>query len=122
MKKISLLIILTVISISCSKNSDDEGEGLSFLKSQNSCDESNLDWLDEKIEELTPNSYDSYFLKGNYKGKVVFVLSNCCELCNSAYTVYDCSGEFLGVISDIDISIEDIAQQELIWPEISDCF
>ena len=120
MKKISLLIILAIFSISCSKNSDDNEAGLSFLKSQGSCDESNLDWLNKKIEELTPNLFDSYFLKGNYKGDVVFVLSNCCELCNSAYTVYDCSGEFLGVI--IDILIEDITQQELVWPKISDCF
>ncbi len=122
MKKISLLIILAIFSISCSKNSGDNEDGLPFLKSQGFCNESNMDWLNDKIEELTPNLFDSYFLKGNYKGNVVFVLSNCCELCNSAYTVYDCSGEFLDYISPIGISNEDITQQQVIWPETSDCF
>lgn len=123
MKKFSLLIILVIFSISCSKNSDDNGENLP-LKSQSFCDESNLDWLNEKIEERTPNLIDSYVLKGNYKGKGVFVFSNCCAVCYTFTSVYDCSGELLGYIgtSNINIPIENITQQEVIWPEEPPCF
>lgn len=128
MKKFSLLIILTTISISCSKSSDDNGEGLSFLKSQGSCDESNLDWLQEMIDDYELNEYGSeeyfYFSKAIYNGQQVIIHGNCCAVCNTAFLVYDCSGEFLGVIGirDIDISMEDITQHKLIWPEDSPCF
>jgi len=122
MKKFSLLIILAIFSISCSKNSGDNEDGLPFLKSQGFCNESNMDWLNDKIEELTPNYISSYVLKGNYKGKEVFVFSNCCAYCYTLIPVYDCSGEFLDYISPIGISNEDITQQQVIWPETSDCF
>lgn len=128
MKKISLLIVLTVFSISCSKNSDDNGEGLSLFKSQNFCDGSDMDWLQELIDDYEQNEYSSeeyfYFSKAIYNGQQVIVHGNCCAVCNTVIQVYDCSGELLGYIgtSDINIPIKDITQQEVIWPEDPPCF
>jgi hypothetical protein len=117
-----------MISFSCSKNSDDNEEGLSFLKEKSFCDESNMDWLQELIDDYEQNVYSFeeyfYFSKAIYKGQQVIVHGNCCAVCNTVIQIYDCTGEFLGLIGtrEIDIPIEDITQEELIWPETSVCF
>ena len=87
-----------------------------------------MDWLQELIDDYEQNEYSSeedfYFSKAIYNGQQIIIHGNCCAVCNTAFLVYDCTGEFLGVIGigDTDISKDDITQHELIWPETSVCF
>lgn len=114
MKKAAFLILVFVIGFSSC--SEDEVEPFQVCDTQNVLVD--LPWLTELIEEqeqFTIGQNYSFIATGKFNQKRVFVLQNCCPLCNSIYPVYDCSGAVLGVIGSEGIEFEKIENYEVIW-------
>ncbi|GAB3219082.1 hypothetical protein GCM10027454_07910 [Algoriphagus aestuariicola] len=105
---LSFLVLLTV---SCS----DDPDPIRACNVENAMD---LVWLQELIvetEEFEIGRDYSFITMGIYDSQTVFVLQNCCPLCNSVYPVYDCSGNSLGVIGSAGVPFEEITDRKVIW-------
>lgn len=105
MKRIlSLISILALILIFSCDNEESEN---------NFCDVSNpteeLSWLKTMINNFS--DYE-YIMVANYEGETVFYNVNCNPLVNSASTVFNCSGDFIGNTNDIR---DDLSNERLIW-------
>lgn len=82
-----------------------------------------LEWLEEKINELQQSSISQYFYiqEARYKNKRVFVMGNCCPFCNTITPVYSEEGELLGYIGDTIIANE-LSDVKLFWePDDAAC-
>ena len=63
----------------------------------NTCNVSNpiedLSWLKDKILELEQTSlYESgeiYISQANYNGNTIFIMGNCCAVCNTIVPIYN---------------------------------
>ena len=112
------LIVVIVLALFFSCNSDDD-------IGHNNCAVDNpvedLDWLKAKIAELEASDSSTakyrYISQAEYNNRTVFILGNCCPICNTVLPVYDCEGASLGIIGtrdqDIDESIMD--DDIIIW-------
>ncbi len=63
----------------------------------------NLAWLNTKINNIKADTLLSayfYFSTVEYLGNTVFVLEDCCLLCNTIRIVYNCTGKAIGYISE----------------------
>lgn len=112
-------MVISLSIISC-KNDDDN--------LNNTCSVANpiedLDWLKEKIEELEQSSLfesgEIYISQANYNGNTIFILGNCCALCNSVISVYDCEGELIARLgyddeNDFVINFDIFERDTIIW-------
>ena len=113
--KISLIFILL---FSC--NSVDDTNQL-----KNSCSVDNpiedLDWLKNEIDEREQNIRDDskycYIRQALYKNQTVFIYGDCNPLINKVVPVYNCNGEFIGIIGsrNQDIPFEVLTEGQIIW-------
>ncbi len=105
------LSFLVLFTVSCPDDSDPV----------RACDVDNvldLPWMQELIaetEEFETGRDFSYITMGSYGSQTVFVLQNCCPLCNSIALIYDCSGKVIGPIGSSGISLDDISNRKVIW-------
>lgn len=120
-KKIIILIFLTLGNISCEK--DDNGLN-------NTCNVSNpieeLDWLKQKVEELEETDSDIlqyfYITQTEFKTKTIFIFPNCCPFCNTIIQVFNCEGETIGYIGDGNFDSTILENDKIIWkPENFSC-
>jgi hypothetical protein len=75
-----------------------------------------LPWLVDRIQELENSELGQYFYftQAKYGNETVFILGNCCPMCDSNIPVYNCSGEQIGIVyGDIPETILD--NDILIW-------
>ncbi len=93
MRKVIIVLVLTIISTFSCKSDDDN--------SNNTCNVSNLvedlAWLNKIVEDIKQSTqvHEAYVYKSTYEGKTVFVIGNCCATCNSLTLVAYCNGEFV---------------------------
>ena len=93
MKKAFLSVTLLLLIILSCKNDDDN--------LNNTCNVSNpiedLAWLKEIIEDIKQSTQvdESYIYQATYQRKTVFIIGNCCAVCNSLTLVAYCNGEFV---------------------------
>lgn len=62
-----------------------------------------LTWLNTMIRGIQADTLLSayfYFSTAEYRGNTVFVLENCCLMCNTIEIVYNCSGKATGYITE----------------------
>ena len=113
-----LLFIMT----SCNYSDNDD--------KNNTCNVSNpiedLTWLKDKITELEQtSSYESgeiYISQANYNGNTVFIMGNCCAVCNTIVPIYNCEGESIGYIGDDTFDSTILEKDVIIWkPEYFVC-
>jgi hypothetical protein len=106
MKSASLILILLLVSlISCKEDK--------VNKNCNVDDPVNeLRWLKAMTEELNSSTFSkyNYILQGDYNGGTVFIVTNCCPMCNSIPVVYDCDGDRLD-----DASTAEIKNTKRVW-------
>jgi hypothetical protein len=89
----------------------------------NTCNVSNpiedLTWLKDKITELEQtSSYESgeiYISQANYNGNTVFIMGNCCAVCNTIVPIYNCEGESIGYIGDDTFDSTILEKDVIIW-------
>ena len=106
-----LLFIMT----SCNYSDNDDNN--------NTCNVSNpiedLTWLKDKITELEQtSSYESgeiYISQANYNGNTVFIMGNCCAVCNTIVPIYNCEGESIGYIGDDTFDSTILEKDVIIW-------
>ena len=116
MKKILLQTILLLFLISSCNNTDNDDKN-------NTCNVSNpiedLTWLKDKITELEQtSSYESgeiYISQANYNGNTVFIMGNCCAVCNTIVPIYNCEGESIGYIGDDTFDSTILEKDVIIW-------
>ncbi|WP_303319098.1 hypothetical protein Q4Q34_03445 [Flavivirga abyssicola] len=114
MKKPLLFAILILLTFFSCKSDDDFN---------NTCNVSNpvenLEWLKEAIEELEQSSLaqtgEVYVSQTYYKFSTIFIFGNCCALCNSVLSVYNCEGKILGYIGDDTFKRSLLDKSVIIW-------
>jgi hypothetical protein len=60
-----------------------------------------LVWLNSEISQIEADTLMSaywYISTALYQGNTVFVLQDCCPVCNTVHLVFNCSGEPIGYI------------------------
>src|SRR5690606_5920718 len=97
-KLITALFTLIMIAFSCHKDNDDE-----FLLM--ACDLSNpiedFEWLKNVIDDLEQTGNGEFYIsQGTYNDKTIFIVANCCAVCNTIVPVYYCDGENIGSIGN----------------------
>jgi hypothetical protein len=110
-KLIYLSAFLGMLTFSCSDDSDP-------IRACNVDNVLDMPWMQELIaetEEFEVGRDYTYITMGIYDSQTVFVLNNCCPLCNSIIPVYDCSGSTLGTVGSEGISADEISDMEVIW-------
>jgi hypothetical protein len=94
------LLILAFIAFSCEQN---DPEVINACGIEDPAE--NLPWLKAKIEsfEEFPDIYKyMYVQQGTYLGQTVFLVGNCCPLCDAYFPVYNCEGdEIMGVALEV---------------------
>lgn len=108
---IYLFLFLGLLTFSCSEDPDP-------VKACQVDNVLELPWLQELIAETEKFEIGrdfTYITMGTYDSQTVFVLRNCCPLCNSVSPVFDCSGNPLGVIGSDGIVFDEISDREVIW-------
>ena len=79
----------------------------------------NLSWLKDKILELEQTSlYESgeiYISQANYNGNTIFIMGNCCAVCNTIVPIYNCKGESIGYIGDDTFDSTILEKDVIIW-------
>lgn len=108
---IYLIFFLVCFSFSCS----DDTDPIRACNVENVLD---LSWLQELIaqtEKFEIGRDYTFISMGIYDSQTVFLLNNCCPLCNSIVPVYDCSGNTLGTIGSEGISADEITDLKVIW-------
>lgn len=102
MKKIFLLLIIPLLIISCDNDDD---------RLTNTCSVSNpiedFVWLKEIIADIEQSSLtdEFYISQAIYKAKTVFIVGNCCALCNTVLPVYNCEGKLISRLGCSEESI-----------------
>tara|TARA_R110002126_G_scaffold145902_1_gene291831 strand:+ start:142 stop:525 length:384 start_codon:yes stop_codon:yes gene_type:complete len=118
MKKVALLILALIFTLSSCKNDDDN--------LNNTCNVSdpikNFGWLKEIIIDIEQSSLtdEFYISQAIYKGETVFIVGNCCALCNSVITVHNCEGEQIARLgyddgNDFVINFDILERDSIIW-------
>jgi len=111
-----LFLLIVLLTLSCKEK----------VKPSSICDVGNptqdLPWLKAEIQSREQDHGDvaKYFFieQGEYNNQTVFLYDNCCPMCNTIITVYDCSGIKL---FDLSPGIE-IKNIKTIWkPEGNPC-
>jgi len=116
MKNVLLILgIILTLAFSC------KDQGPDLICNVNNPTE-DLPWLKSEIErrKQSQNDISKYFYieQGEYNGQTVFIYNNCCPMCNTILSVYDCNGKKL---FDLDSTIE-IKNIKKIWvPEDFPC-
>ena len=76
-----------------------------------------LQWIQTYIDDYKKESPNFtqylYLTQSEYENQTVFIFGNCCPSCNSVFTVFDCNGQEIGAIGEIDINI--LYSGEVIW-------
>ena len=76
-----------------------------------------LPWLRNKIdglEQLSPDISKYYMITmATYQGETVFIETNCDPLGNSAFPVYNCSGDQIGFLGQI--SQANLTNRSILW-------
>jgi len=79
----------------------------------------NLNWLKEVIADIEQSSLfesgEVYISQANYNSNTIFILGNCCALCNSVLPVYDCEGNNLGYVGDSNFDTSILDNDKVIW-------
>lgn len=96
-----MIILITLIVFSCYKTQQ--------VTNVNTCGVANpvqdLPWLKNRIEALLTSSAQTiryqYVSQADYRGKTVFIFSNCDPLSLSVFPVYNCSNVQLGTVGQI---------------------
>ncbi|MDX5339730.1 MAG: hypothetical protein LPK25_11925 [Cyclobacteriaceae bacterium] len=118
MKNLLPFLFLSLVIFSCKESEGPESCGV-----ENPAQ--NLPWLAERIEEIEASSFSEYFYvtEARYKGNTVFLMENCCPFCSSVVTVFNCSGENIGYLSEQNgIDPAEITQVRIAWkPSNSSC-
>ncbi len=115
MKKSLLVSVLLICTLLSCKDNDDN--------LSNTCNVSNpiedLSWLKNKILELEETSlYQSgeiFISQAKYRDKTIFILNNCCAVCNTIVPVFNCEGEAIGYMGDDSINSSEIKENIIIW-------
>ena len=114
--KVLALTIFLVISTSCSNDDNSDLPIIASCGVQNPIED--LEWLKKQVDEIKSDKYTtsifSYIEIAEYKNETIFIANNCCPICNSVIPVYNCEGEFLGLIHT-DIEIQEISNRRIIY-------
>jgi hypothetical protein len=107
-------ILFVVISIFLAFSCQEDTGPLRACSVENPVED--LDWLAAEIQKMEASEFFSqyfYVTQAKYGPKTVFIFLDCCPNCDSAWRVFDCSGNLMGYIGDIDESILD--SDVVIW-------
>lgn len=106
MQKVLLLLLLSVLFLSCREN--DGPTSCAVADPVN-----DLAWIKQGIKELENSNLIeySYLVQATYKGKTVFFFGSCCPFCKFAIVILDCQGDKLSE----SISSSDLTNQKVIW-------
>ena len=85
MKKLLLLLVMSVALVSCKDDNDKK-----LTKPQSLTGESLPDWMTPRIDEINNSELREYFyiVKAEYLGEKVYLFSGCCPTCLMAFIVY----------------------------------
>jgi hypothetical protein len=99
---ILLFTIVTFVTLSC----DEDAEPGTTCSVQNPVED--LEWLAAAIQDLSESAMSEYLWvsKAKYRFMTVFIFGNCCPNCNSIFSVYNCSGEYIGFIGTGEGSVD----------------
>jgi len=93
-KKILIISTLLILLFSCQEAHIDNCSVKNPIEQ--------LTWLNTMISNIKADTLISayfYFSTVNYQGNTVFVLQDCCPMCNTIHLVFNCSGKAIGYIS-----------------------
>lgn len=94
MKRSHYIIVLVVVMCSCKEESIDNCSVKSPLEQ--------LPWLADEISSLQSSTTLApyfYIAKAKYRGNTVFIIENCCALCNTITIVFNCEGNMIGYVA-----------------------
>jgi len=127
MKSYLKLIIILLLATGCNSDNQEPVDLKSTCGVENPTED--LGWLKNEIEDRERNvtglSKYRYIKLGTFNNKAVIIYANCCPTCNSVYPVYNCEGEFIGIIGNRneDIPFDILSEGEVIWKtNNSECF
>ena len=97
------LVILTMVSVTfliglTSCGQDDENFGINTCAVENPAEE--IEWIRKVIESHADDEYSTCMM-ADYQGETVFYHSNCNPLENWSFSVLNCEGEVLGILSEL---------------------
>lgn len=106
MQKVVLVIILSVLFLSCREN-----DGPTTCAVADPVND--LAWVQQGIKELENSNLIeySYLVQATYKGETVFFFGSCCPFCKFAIIILDCQGKALSG----SISSSDLVDSKVIW-------
>ncbi|HMJ71221.1 MAG TPA: hypothetical protein VK508_20135 [Cyclobacteriaceae bacterium] len=109
-----LLFFLTILAVVSCKDKDEP----QVCDVEDPVNE--LQWLKDKAAEIQNSEFSAkyfYIEEADYNGQVVFYVNNCCPMCTTFITYYDCSGTPL---EEVDAS--QVKNGRRIWtPEGLEC-
>jgi len=115
-KVVYKVLIICFIILSC--DSDDSANQF-----KNSCSVDNpvedLAWLKSEIERRNQNINDAskycYIAQSLSKDQSIFIYGDCDPRVDKVAPVYNCSGENIGFVGDVNFSFEAITIGKIIW-------
>jgi len=120
MKEVYKILIVCFLFLSCNNSDDNRNDNIkSFCSTENPTED--LIWLKSEIEEREQNSNQFskylYIMQSIYNEETIIIYGDCCPTCNSVYTVYNCNGEFIGIIGNRseDFPTEVLSEGQIIW-------
>ena len=117
MKTVYNILMVCLLFINCD-NANDLNIG-TFCSVENPIEE--LAWLkneiDDREQNITESSKYLYIMQSTHSGETIIIYGNCDPLINSVYPVYNCNGEFIGIIGQRigDIPFEVLSAGQTIW-------
>ncbi len=115
-------LLLCIAFSLCSCGQDDDAEKIA-CQSERPLEE--LPWLRAEVQsilDMGEQGNEFYIEKGQLKGQTVFILNNCCALCNSVIPVLDCEGNVVSDLSGLESQGISLENMRLLWqPENFTC-
>ena len=114
MKTLLCLVLVFIYIVSCG---NDDNSIINTCSVANPLEE--LEWLKKIIEDIEQSTLvdDVFISQANYKGETVFIIGNCCDLCNSVIPVYNCTGDLINILgcSNEQINFNILNRDTVIW-------
>ncbi|MBN7813167.1 hypothetical protein J0A68_19585 [Algoriphagus sp. H41] len=110
-KLLYVFAFLGLLTFSCSDDSDP-------IRACGMDNVLEMPWIQQQIAETesTELGRDYWYIStGTYHSQTVFLLQNCCPMCNTIVPIFDCGGNTLGTLGSSGISLDDISDRKVIW-------